>query len=118
MNIHGGRAYTTEWLTGLLDGLDAQVSQCLNDIEAMAAWQGAAVHGIITQHVVNVLGQNKFLYHVSAGKMKDKKTKCTLFFVQEGQDAYIVAVGKHVSAASYDLLWKRESIVLPSTIVL
>lgn len=116
MNIHGGRAYTYAWISGLLNGCDAQVQQCLNDIETMGAWDGAAVHGIITDVTITLWGTGpaRRVYHVSAGKLKGNQ-KCSLFFVNEGNQAYIAGVYQHSGPSSYDKVFSRSG-ELPNTI--
>ena len=107
MNIHGGRAYSYAWIRGTLNGCDAQVQQCLNDIESMGTWDGPAVHGIITNETISLWeAPARRLYHVSAGKLRGND-KCSLFFCNEGNQAYIAGVYEHSGPSSYDKVFSR-----------
>ncbi len=108
MNIHGGRAYTFAWISGILNGCDAQINQCLNDIENMGSWDGPAVHGIITDKTI-ILWETppaRLLYHVSAGPLRGNQ-KCTLFFANEAHQAYVAGVYQHTGPSRYDKVFSR-----------
>jgi hypothetical protein len=52
--------------------------------------------------------ENKEVWHCSAGKAGTDKT-CTLFFTNpEGNVGKIVAVGQHVTATTYTILWTAD----------
>lgn len=120
MELRGGRAHVQEWVNGVFNDQNmTAVGQCLNDIESMTAWDGAAVTGIITDLTVESDGQISRLYHVSSGKMGTNKT-CTLFFIHDDtfNAASIIGVYQHIGPSSYQKVWSLDGYGLATVITL
>ena len=119
MKLHGGRQYAFNWISGirLMAGCDGSVNQALNDIEAIDSWTAPAHRTGWTQHKVLLDGGvERPIFHQSAGKIGTKKT-CSLFFIQEADTAYVIAVAKHSGPTTYDTVWTRDSFAdFPTTI--
>lgn len=120
MELRGGRAHVQEWVNGVFSDQNmTAVGQCLNDIESMTAWDGAAVTGIITGLTVKSGGEVSRVYHVSSGKPGTPKT-CTLFFIRDVtfNAAAIIGVYQHIGPSSYQEVWSLEEYGLDKVIVL
>ena len=117
MQLHGGRNYTFDWISGTLNGCDAQINQCLNDIEGMGSWDGPAIHGFVTEETVkNHAGNDVKLFHASAGR--PNQARCTLFFFKEGDQAYVAGVYQHSAATTYQLVFGRPGLNMKQQIKL
>ncbi len=122
MDVRGGRAHAEEWINGVFNNNNMpQVSQCLNDIERMAAWDGPAVSGIVT--AISVTDGDNIshrLYHVSAGKAGTRNKTCTLFFVADPvwNAANVIGVYQHTGPTTYARCWAQQGYAMPGSITL
>ena len=114
-NYTAQRAGMVTWVTGLLNCTPGNVTQCLNDIENLAAQPGpnagvTALRVTITGNgmpgvVGNANGPLLPVYHHSHGVVG--VSSCSLFWIVEPsrQFAKIVGVARHQGAQTYQFQW-------------